>query len=484
MSRHPQPTHHQICEQPLSFEEIAALFQPLARYSGLALAVSGGADSMALMRLVRIWLECSPQWTEGGQARPRVLVLTVNHGLRAEAAGEVGFVVRAAAALGFAHEALAWTGEKPKSGVQAAARKARYNLMASSVRAHFAGSRSVLGDGDGAIVTAHHLDDQAETLLMRLARGSGLDGLSAMAPRSSWDGVPVLRPFLGTPKSRLIASLRAQGNASERYERTAVRRLLAELPNPESASPRSATAGPAPAALALSARRLGRARVALELFAEQFALGNLVVHPSGFGEIPIAALLEAPEEIGVRTLARMAATFGGGGPPRLARIEAALERLADEKTAGFTLGGCVFRISGQPPLARSRIRAFREAGRMGDPRLVLAPGQRGVWDGRFFVRAPEMAPGPLSVRPLGADGARKAARMSPARMSPPGTVVPRLAAVTSPGFWLGDVLTAAPCLGAFHSPDWGSWPSLCEARFMKWPELQAHYAQEWGGEAR
>ena len=130
------------------------------------LAISGGSDSTALMVLLADWL---------GRARSSAgafTVLTVDHRLRPESAAEAGAVARQAAALGYAHATLVWDGDKPPTGLQAAARAARYRLMADYARAH----------GIGTILTAHTLDDQAETLLMRLARGSGLDGLSAMAP--------------------------------------------------------------------------------------------------------------------------------------------------------------------------------------------------------------------------------------------------------------------------------------------------------------
>lgn len=468
--------------KPLSPEAIAALLRPLADFPRLALAVSGGADSMALMRFARIWLNQLQHHGSSDRPLPAIIVVTVNHGLRPEAADEAEFVARAAAETGFEHVTLVWTGDKPKTGVQEAARTARYNLMAE-----FARSR-----GCGAIVTAHHLDDQAETLLMRLARGSGPDGLASMSPRSIWgdhlsSGVAILRPLLDIPKSRLVASLDAMGagwvedpsNSNKRYERASIRYSLktsAALPLTSSA-------------LGLSARRLGRAREALETYAEQFILKAVRVHPAGFGEISLADLLEAPEDIAMRALTRMASTFGSRStPPRLAKVEAAYLRLAGQAPSGFTLGGCAFTLS------RGRLRACRETGRLHDPLLMLEPGRTALWDQRFLVTAPETAPSPLIVRALGSDGVRSARKLHP-----PSQTVPLMAAETSPGFWLPEfpvsggcasdvtsasdvtcangvlaamTLAAAPALGAFApapSP-FGSvsreWASQCRAEFI------------------
>ena len=143
--------------------ELAAIFANLARYPRVALAVSGGADSVALMLLVHDWLDLL-------STGPQITILTVDHRLREAAASEAEWVKREAQALGFPHETLVWEGEKPNSGLQAGARHARYGLMTAYCRA-----ASI-----PAIATAHSCDDQAETFVMRLARGSGLDGLAAM----------------------------------------------------------------------------------------------------------------------------------------------------------------------------------------------------------------------------------------------------------------------------------------------------------------
>jgi tRNA(Ile)-lysidine synthetase-like protein len=147
-------------------DELEGLFGPLAGAIGgaCALAVSGGSDSTALMVLFADWLRQT-----GADPRAHT-VLTIDHGLRAESPAEARAVADRATTLGFRHAVLVWDGPKPQTGIQAAAREARYRLM---------GGR-MAEDGVAALLVAHTRDDQAETLLMRLARGSGLDGLSAM----------------------------------------------------------------------------------------------------------------------------------------------------------------------------------------------------------------------------------------------------------------------------------------------------------------
>ena len=174
------------CAVPRIIGDAALLsaFSPLEGYSSAALAVSGGPDSMALMHLASRWLSLK------GRGPASISVLTVDHGLRPESAAEAAFVGARAGALGFTHATLAWTGEKPKTGIQAGAREARYGLMTAYCREH----------GIACLVTAHTEDDQAETFLMRLRRGSGLDGLASMAAVSSAAAWPLSGLSSASPK--------------------------------------------------------------------------------------------------------------------------------------------------------------------------------------------------------------------------------------------------------------------------------------------
>lgn len=208
-------------DAPLSAEERRRLSLGVDQ-GGAILAVSGGSDSMALMHLYAERI-AHPWESFRGTIGP-VVVATVDHGLRAEATEEAAFVARLAAAHGFEHVTLRWEGDKPSTGLQAAAREARYALLfAEAKRRDFS-----------RVVVAHTLDDQAETVLMRLARGSGPKGLGGMLSRATRDGTSLERPLLDVPRARLRATLRADGvpwiedasNADERFLRVRLRRIL------------------------------------------------------------------------------------------------------------------------------------------------------------------------------------------------------------------------------------------------------------------
>ena len=327
------------------------------------------------------------EWAASRHDSPAICVVTVDHGLRAEAADEAASVKAHAGRLGLPHEILHWSGPKPASSIQAAARAARYALMLAFCR----------DAGIPALATAHTADDQAETLLMRLARGSGLDGLAAIPPVSEREGVTLLRPLLDTSRARLEASLRERGvdwiedpsNRDSAYERVRLREAMQA----------ARALQLAPDRLALAAGRLHRARLALETVTAAFLDGALDVHAAGFGQIPLAALLAQPEDIGLRAIARMMGMFGGGARPvRLARIEALYAALRDAQDgrSAATLGGCAFTVR------RGVLLIMREFGRIDAARLPL-PGDRPLrWDGRFAVAAPG-ADG-LTVGPLGPEG--------------------------------------------------------------------------------
>ena len=304
--------HHLGCAVPRIIGDAALLsaFAPLEAYPSAALAVSGGPDSMALMYLAARWL------TLKRRKPASIAVLTVDHGLRPEAAEEAAFVATRAAGLGFAHATLAWAGQKPKTGIQAAAREARYGLMTAYACEHRI----------ACLVTAHTEDDQAETFLMRLRRGSGLDGLAAMAAVSERGGVPIVRPLLGLSKARLSAYLRSLGvpfasdpsNSNATFERVRLRHAMKAL----------AAAGIARPALALSASRLGRSREALAGAAEEFLQRHFRVTNLGQAQIGLEPFLELAPEIALRVLSRALALIGGKEePPRMAKVERLLNEL-------------------------------------------------------------------------------------------------------------------------------------------------------------
>jgi tRNA(Ile)-lysidine synthase len=234
---------------PVSAADAKALFAPWKDAPALLLAVSGGPDSVALM-----WL--AARWRRSLSRGPRLLAVTIDHGLRPDAAREARDVKQLARALDLAHRTMKWTGIKPDSGIPAAARAERYRLLARAARS----------EGATHILTAHTRDDQAETLLMRLLRGSGIAGLSAMARENGRDGVILVRPLLSVPKSRLVATLKRAGigyaddptNRDIAFTRPRLRALL----------PLLAAEGGDARGLARLASRLARANAAIEVLTD------------------------------------------------------------------------------------------------------------------------------------------------------------------------------------------------------------------------
>jgi tRNA(Ile)-lysidine synthase len=357
------------------------------------------------------------------------VVLTVDHGLRPESRSEAEFVGGLARQLGFAHEILTWEGPKPGTGVQAAARESRYALMTAYCRAH----------GIACLATAHTENDQAETMLMRLRRGSGLDGLAAMPQVSERDGVALVRPLLGISKARLLAHLRARSipfihdpsNDNLSFERTRLRHAMKAL----------AAAGVTRHALAISAARLNRCREALNSAAELFLDEHLAVLPLGQAEIKRAPFDAAPAEISLRVFSKLLPLIGGQEePPRLVKLERLLEllRLPSWET---TLGGCL--IVGSP----EAIQVFREAGRMKNVQYILKPGETINFDRRVRLSLSDEAGTDVKVKALGAKGWEiyaKAAREVKGVKMPP-----RLAALATPALWDGERLIGAPLLPDF-----------------------------------
>ena len=329
---------------PISASDAKRLFADWKAVPAIVLAVSGGPDSVALM-----WL--AARWRRGLSRGPRLVAVTVDHGLRKEAAREARDVKRLARALDVEHRTMRWRGTKPKTGLPAAARIARYELLARAARA--CGARHVL--------TAHTRNDQAETLLMRLLRGSGIAGLSAMARQSERDGFLLARPLLHLPKARLIATLsRAKidfaddpTNRDTNFTRPRIRALLPAL----------AAEGGDVRALARLASRLARADAAVEILADgaerYLALKGSHVGLPGFGAktfdakafdaktvdaktfdaktFDATAFAALPEEIRLRLLKRAIDRYGHEGPAELGKVEALLASL-DQAVAESTTG--------------------------------------------------------------------------------------------------------------------------------------------------
>ena len=345
----------------------------------LAAAVSGGADSVALAILAHDWAR-----RQGGRA----IALIVDHGLRAGSAAEAAQVGARMTARGMEAHVLPWRGEKPLTRIQERAREARYHLLCGWCREA----------GVFHLLLGHHRQDQAETLLHRLVRGSGIHGLAGMAPLVETPFVRLLRPLLSFAPERLRAMLVERGqdwledpsNRDARFARTALRAMSAQ----------SST----PADVVLAARpRMAVARAAMEEAVAALAAQTCRIHPAGFAVADRALLRTAATEIAVHLLDRIVSAIGGAAYAcGLEQAREAHERIVthtvDDGPGGATM-----------TLARCRLIAHgdtllvcREARGLPSPQVLPKEGIE-AWDGRLRVwRAAgqsEMA-GSLVIRPF------------------------------------------------------------------------------------
>ena len=412
-----------LARQPIGAAEFAALMEPLGPFESspaLAVAVSGGADSLALCL-------CAQEWAvaRGGA----VTALTVDHGLRPGSADEAALVGEWLRARGIDHRVLPWHGEKPRRGVQAKARDARYGLLRDWCRGH-----AVLH-----LLVAHHADDQAETLLMRAGRASGFDGLAGMAALTDTDAPRLLRPLLGLGRGRLRSALKARGQTwiedpSNRHTRFARVRVRAALEG--GAWDTGELAG--------VAARIGAIRAFDEALTNEWLARHAFLHPAGYVWLDLEGLRGAPRGLALRMLSRTVTCIGGRGyPPRRRGLTGTCRKLLEKAPRRTTLGGCLLTPQGR------RILVCRES-RGTLPALVVRSGQPGrpeLWDGRFAVEAAiagEGWGGALKIQALGRHGWDLIVAEGHLARKP---VIPGPARFALPALWCGDRLLAAPHIG-------------------------------------
>lgn len=364
----------------------------LAGEGRLGLAVSGGGDSMALMHLV-------------AEAGFPAEVATVDHGLRPEAAAEAAMVAARAARLGLRHETLAWDGASAQGNIADAARRARRALLAGWARAR----------GLDKVVLAHTQDDVTETFLMRLARGAGVDGLSAMSARFQAGGVTFLRPLLAISRAALRQVLMQRGltwvedptNTDPAHDRARARAVLAALAPLGLASPR----------LAEVAGHMAQARAALEAATAALLADCATPLAGGLAvRLDLPRLLAAPEELIRRALVALILDLAPADyAPRGAQVAGLAARLAQGAVAA-ELAGVGFR--------RTRAGLFAFPTRF-DPQSWQVEGPPGP--------PPRLAP--LGVPGLAAIPDWRALGL------------PRAALIASPALWQDGQLLAAPLAG-------------------------------------
>ncbi|MCP4394828.1 MAG: tRNA lysidine(34) synthetase TilS [Alphaproteobacteria bacterium] len=331
---------------PISDTDFSAYMQKLEPFEPsptIAVAVSGGADSMALCLLADKWAK---------QNDGKIVAVTVDHHLRPSSTDEANKVHEWLTAQNIEHHILDWENPVTK-GLEAAARNARYKLLNL-----FCKDNGILH-----LMLAHHIDDQAETFLMRLERGSGVYGLSSMAPIIYKENVRYLRPMLDVSRERIHATchdynqewFEDESNYDDKHKRVRFRKLLPTLTNN----------GLDSKTLAATAQRMANARNALEYSISELSAKTMTIHPAGFALMDAKILCEAPTEIGLRTLSNALTCIGGTEyPPRLERLERlytsmALHCAEGGNFNGATLSGCTIKIL--PKSACNSIKSIKAA---------------------------------------------------------------------------------------------------------------------------
>lgn len=390
---------------PLTPSDFTALLTNLP--PRVAVAVSGGPDSMAL-----VW---------GAKAAGYdVLALIVEHGLRAESAQEACTVCDRLAAMGIEAIILPWQHEAIKSRVHVRARAARYALLIEACKAR----------GHDTLLLAHHRDDQAETVLMRFAKGSGLAGLAGMAVRTKWDGITLVRPLLDVAKAQLLATCQAQGipyvtdpsNESDHYARGRLRRAGAVLAQEGFTSER----------LLDFAARAGEAAEAIDFYAKDYLRahahmtegGAVRLDPSGLEVLPRAVALQALTLI-------LTSLHRDAYPPQRAGLLPALDYILGQGDgAAHSFYGCLIQKGARQILVLREPSAVRDVQEAQDCSL---------WDSRWVVSGA----GEGQIRPLGVQGHEILDLLAPQlrKRVPEGRV-----RATLPALWRGVQLVAIPAL--------------------------------------
>lgn len=374
--------------------------QPPAR---LGAAVSGGGDSIALLSALAQYSR-----TRGID----LFAVTVDHRLRPEAREEIRMVTALCHKLGLEHHVEYWSGWDGDGNLQAEARKARYALMADWAYANQI-THVALG---------HTADDQAETLLMRLARAGGVDGLSAMAPRRVRHGITWFRPFLDVQRAALRTFLREAGlswaedpsNENRDFKRIRARDVLSALE----------PLGIGVDALCHVAEHMAEAREALDwqtFLAAQEAAWVLF----GAVAVDIRRFRTLPAEIRRRLLVHSITWISGSDyPPRRSAVAGALEAIRKGET--MTLDGC------QISVGESVVWIYRELNAIRDVTAEVGD----VWDDRWTVDGPEDDP-EIEVSALGFEALSRLEGWRELGL-------PRAALAVTPAVWYGGELVAAP----------------------------------------
>lgn len=373
----------------------------------IAVATSGGADSMALLLLAHEWARVK---------NGKVISLTVNHNLRKEAANEALQVKKWCENHSIEHHILCWqhSSVPPISSIQENARNARYKLMTN-----WCIDNNILH-----LLVAHHLDDQAETLFFRLARGSGLMGLACMLPHTKIYGINLLRPLLCTAKTRLIATLKAKNqewiedpsNQNSAYTRILIRKQL-QLVNNDIFAER----------IANITTKFQKFRGLAENYTKKEIDNWVEVYSHGY------AIINEPRKLSECSFNYLIQILSGNiYPPRSKKLDIFLKtKILTNSCKTSSFGGLLFE-----PIKHGRVLVYREPRAISEP-CPIRENTPIIWDKRFTITANSN----LTLRHLGSDGLKIVRKTNPElfRNAPPDRVLR-----TIPSLWLLEELVSVP----------------------------------------
>jgi tRNA(Ile)-lysidine synthase len=395
----------------------------------IAVAVSGGVDSLALLNLAFKWVK---------EKNGEVIALTVDHNLRADSSQEAASLHLQLTKAGIRHVVLPWRySNRPTSNIQAQARVARYDLLTK-----FCQENHILH-----LLVGHHLNDQVETLLINLQRGSGLDGLSAIPPLSYYNNVRIIRPLLNVTKSALKAFLENlsipwfedPSNLAQEYTRNKIRALLeTALINNELIETR----------LGQTTHSLARARVCLEKHSAEIMADCVNISPLGYAELKIDSFLATEEEEALRVLANILLTISGKSQPlRLRSLQTLYRKLVKPTATILTLSGC--KINTTRVAKSNKVIIYREIPKDYAP-LIVAKGGTWLWDQRFSVTIktlPAVKGDRYIVNYLGVKGLKVIENYIKI------PAIPKEILFTLPAISVNDMIIALPQLGFYLEED-------------------------------
>ena len=341
---------------PLSDHQIDDLFSPLVDIRRIALAVSGGRDSLALMFLIK-------KWIENNNFDKDVVVLTVNHQLRKESNAECAEVALIAQGYGFHHKILIWHHENIKTSIQEKARNARYDLMINYLKEN----------GIDTLITGHTLDDKIETFLMRLSKGSGLEGLKSIQTSRNLDGINLFRPLLKITRDQTTKTLVSQNigwiddptNTDEKYERIKIRNNISTLEKLNISKEM----------LQLTLNRVGRADEVISNITEKALLEVLHFDSLGYVSLDYNILKAYPYEIIIKVFEK-ALIYVNGKRVSLQSLERVCSEVIQTRKPK-TINGCVIYTK------KNIIHITRENRDIESFNLKV--GDLHVWDNRFKI---------------------------------------------------------------------------------------------------